>query len=378
MRFQQLNEGPCKTYLAVSGREAILIDPLLGREDRYLTEVHAQRLNLKAVIDTHTHADHLSACALLRDRTGAEHVVHSASRIREGSLRVTEGQRITLGDATLEILHTPGHTPDSMSLLAEGHLLTGDFLFLGEGGAGRTDLPGGDPGVHWDSLQKLKTLDCNLTILPGHDYRLSRPSTLAEERQRNPRLHPRSREAYVAWLQKLQLPPAEWMVDVVNANLACTRTTAGIHIPQSGVVSETGGGAVDHSEVPLVSCETLAAMTHYPFLLDVRNPDEWNGPLGHIAGAHLLPLSQLAGRIEDLAHLRHRPIITICKAGGRSTLAAKLLMNAGFTQVKALAGGMNAWNAPALASPAPTHTAGPQPSRPAPLHGTDRSASASM
>lgn len=354
MRFHQLNEGSCKTYLAASAGEAMLVDPLLGREDHYLAELRTRRLSLKAVIDTHTHADHLSACALLRDRTGADHVVHSASRIREGNLRVAEGQRITLGDASMEILHTPGHTGDSMSLLAGSYLLTGDFLFLGEGGAGRTDLPGGDPGTHWDSLQKLKALDGNLMVLPGHDYRNAGPSTLAQERKRNPRLQPQSREAYVAWLQSLQLPPAEWMVGVVNANVACVRTAVGIHIPQGGAVCETGGPCAADSEVPLITCEALAAMSHYPFLLDVRNPDEWNGPLGHIAGAHLLPLPQLADRMEDLAHLRQHPIVTICKGGGRSSLAAKLLMTAGFKDVRSLAGGMNAWSAPALASALPS------------------------
>ena len=361
MHFHQLNEGSCKTYLVASSREAILVDPLLGREDHYLAELRARRLALRAILDTHTHADHLSACALLRDRTGADHVVHKASRAREGNLRVTEGQRITLGDTVLEILHTPGHTADSLSLIGPGHLLTGDCLWLGEDGAGRTDLPGGDPGIHWDSLQKLGALDGGLCVLPGHDYRNAGPSTLANERQRNPRLQPHSREAYVTWLQSLQLPPAEWMVGVVNANLACIRTATGIHIPQAGASDETASSA--ESDVPLMACETLAAMSHFPFLLDVRNPDEWNGPLGHIAGAHLLPLPQLSDRIEDLAYLRNQSIVTICKAGGRSSMAAKLLLNAGFKDVRSLAGGMCAWNSPALASPILEQPARPEPAR---------------
>lgn len=348
MRIQQLNDGSCKTYLLASAGDAILVDPLLGREAHYLAELAAQGLALRAAIDTHTHADHLSACALLRDLTGADHVVHQDSRAREGNLRVEEGRFVPFGDAAVEVLHTPGHTPDSISLIAAGHLLTGDFLFLGEGGAGRTDLPGGDPAAHWDSLQKLAALDGALAVLPGHDYRNSAPSTLAEERRQNPRLQPRTREAYVAWLQGLQLPTADWMADVVKANLACTRDPKGVFIPQGGAVCEVGGGCGTPTDVPVISCEALANLPEPPFLLDVRNPDEWDGPLGHIDGAHLLPLPQLAGRLDELDHLRHQPVVTLCKAGGRSAQAARILMDAGFTDVRSLAGGMGAWNTHAL------------------------------
>ncbi len=341
MRFKQLNDGSCKTYLLASGSEAILVDPLLGREDHYLAELRAEGLSLRCVLDTHVHADHLSGCAALRDRTGPDHAVHALSKAREGNGRVEEGQGIGAGDLSREVLHTPGHTADSMSLRLPGLLLTGDFLFLGEGGAGRTDLPGGDPGAHWDSLQKLRDLPDDLLVLPGHDYRGQAPSSLGEQRRANPRLRPMDREAYVALLRGLQLPPADWMGEVVAANLRGTRDPACVTIPAGGAVCEVGAGC---ATVATLTCQELAERAERPFLPDVPQPDRLLGPLGHVEGAVLVPLGELPARLGELETQRHRPVVTICKAGGRSAQAAKLLMDAGFTDVRSLTGGMGSWN----------------------------------
>ncbi len=343
MLFEQLNEGNCKTYLVASPdtHEAALIDPLLGREDHYLGVLKARGLTLRMVLDTHVHADHLSACALLHDRTRAEHVVHADSRIAEGNHRVVEGQRLMVGGIPIDVLHTPGHTPDSMSLKLPDRLLTGDFLFLGEGGAGRTDLPGGDPGQHWDALQKLTALEDALLVFPGHDYRGYSHSTLGEERKQNPRLQPRTREAYVTWLQGLQMPAAEWMKAVVKANLACTRDGEGIEIPSGGAVCETRAGC---STVPQITCEQLRDAQEPLVIVDVRNPDEYIGPLGHIEGARLIPLGELSQRLDELEAIRSQSIVTVCKAGGRSNQAAEILMAAGFPRVRSLTGGMSRWN----------------------------------
>lgn len=344
MIFEQLNDGNCRTYLIASEetREAVLVDPLLGREDHDLRVLADRGLKLLAVLDTHTHADHLSACALLRDRTGADHGVHAASRISGGNLRVEEGQSLQLGDIPVEFLHTPGHTPDSLSLRLPDRLLTGDFLFLGEGGAGRTDLPGGDPGAHWDSLQKLSGLDGSLLVFPGHDYRGRTSSTLADERKANPRLQPRSRADYVAWLEGLDMPPAEWMKAVVQANLACVRTAEGIEIPAGGAVCEVGAGC---STVPQMSCEALLGSQEPVLLLDVREAMEFTGPTGHLPGSRLLPLGQLPARMAAELPDRDQPIVAICAMGGRSNAAVDHLLKAGYTRVASLAGGMARWHA---------------------------------
>lgn len=338
MIFEQLNEGNCRTYLVADASDAILVDPLLGREDHYLAILKARGLALKQVLDTHVHADHLSACALLRDRTGADHGVYAASRVAEGNLRVEEGQRLQVGAVAVDILHTPGHTPDSMTLRLPDRLLTGDFLFLGEGGAGRTDLPGGDPSAHWDSIRKLEGLDGDLLIFPGHDYHGRTSSTLAEERKVNPRLQPRSREAYAAWLTGMQMPPADWMKAVVQANLTCARDARGVEIPVGGAVCEVGAGCA----VPQITCEELHGAQDAALLLDVREPGEYTGPLGHIPGARLIPLGLLAERLGELGD-REQPIVAICKSGGRSNKAAQLLLDAGFRRVRSMSGGTSRW-----------------------------------
>lgn len=343
MIFEQLNDGNCRTYLIASPdtHDAALVDPLLGREDHYLRVLKDRGLSLRMVLDTHVHADHLSACALLRDRTRAEHIVHEHSHVAEGSLRVEEGRRIRVGAIPMDVLHTPGHTSDSMSLRLRDRLLTGDFLFLGEGGAGRTDLPGGDPGMHWDALQKLQPLEDALLVFPGHDYRGNTHSTLGEERKRNPRLQPRSRAAYVTWLQGLQLPAADWMKAVVMANLACARDARGIEIPLGGAVCEVGAGC---SGVPQMTCEELMGAQEPLMIVDVRNPDEFTGPLGHIEGSCLIPLPELPGRLRELEGYRDQAIVTVCRAGGRSNQAATILLEAGFTNVRSMTGGMGRWS----------------------------------
>ncbi|HTL97519.1 MAG TPA: MBL fold metallo-hydrolase [Holophagaceae bacterium] len=343
MLFRQLNDIACKTYLAASeaGGEAALVDPVLGREDHYLSVLKDLGLTLRYVVDTHVHADHLSGAAALRDRTGADHVMHRSSKVAEGNLRVEEGQDLELGDLRMGFLHTPGHTQDSLTLRLPDRILTGDFLFLGEGGAGRTDLPGGDPGEHWDSLQKLAGLPEDLLVFPGHDYHHRTHSTLAEQRRANPRLQPRSREAYVAWLKDLRLTPAEWMKDVLKANLACTRDPSSVAIPAEGAVCEVGAGS---AAVPQISCEELQSATDVALLVDVRQPDEFTGPLGHIKGARLIPLGELSARLAELEAFKGKPVVTNCKAGGRSNQAASILLGAGFTDVRSLTGGMGRWN----------------------------------
>jgi glyoxylase-like metal-dependent hydrolase (beta-lactamase superfamily II)/rhodanese-related sulfurtransferase len=343
MLFRQLNDIACKTYLIASEAtgEAALVDPLLGREDHYLGALKDLGLKLRFVVDTHVHADHLSGAAALRDRSGADHVMHRSSKVSGGNFRVEEGQDLELGDLRVAVLHTPGHTQDSLTLRLPDRILTGDFLFLGEGGAGHTDLPGGDPGEHWDSLQKLSSLPDDLLVFPGHDYHHRDSSTLAEQRKANPRLQPRSREAYVGWLRDLRLAPADWMKDVLKANLACTRDPLSVAIPAEGAVCEVGAGS---AAVPQISCEELRDAREIALLLDVRQPDEFTGPLGHLDGARLIPLGELPGRLAELEAFRNRPVVVNCKVGGRSNQAAAILLDAGFRDVRSLSGGMGRWN----------------------------------
>lgn len=352
MIFEQLHHGPCKTYLVGSDatRQVVLVDPVLDEIERDLHDLSNRGLRLVAVIDTHVHADHISGAAALRDRTGVDYVAHGLSTARCANRRVEDGDRMEVGDVVLEFMHTPGHTQDSVTLRLPDRLLTGDFLFIGEGGAGRTDLPGGDAGEHWDSLQKLAALPDELLVFPAHDYHGRAQSTLGEERRKNPRLEPRTRDEYVRWLDSARLGPAAWMADVIAANYACATDPRSVWIPADQPSCEVKGtrGNVNAEMVKTITPRELASELsggRPPILLDVRQPEELAGELGALPGARNIPLGELSRRLGELAGLEDRRIVTICKSGGRSSTAAAILAVAGFTDVRSLEGGMRGWNA---------------------------------
>lgn len=352
MLVSSLNSGACKTWLlaCLRAREAMLVDPLVEHVDRYLREIEAQRLRLVRVLDTHTHADHVSAGMLVAERAGVPYAMHRATPVRPVTERFADGETIGLGAARFTVVHTPGHTRDSLSLMGEGLLLTGDFLFLGEGGAGRTDLIGGDAGEHWDSLQKLASLPDGLQILPGHDYRGRERGTLGDERRTNPRLQCRSRSDYVRWLGSLRLDPAEWMLEVLAANAEGRRERGELPIPEGGACCEVGGGAGQAAlDVPTASVHEVAQELEErcaaASVLDVRETGEFTGTFGRVPGARNISVQALAGRLHELEDWRGREIFVICLSGVRSARATELLLRAGFTRARNVAGGMKAWAA---------------------------------
>ncbi|MFQ5790981.1 MAG: rhodanese-like domain-containing protein [Acidobacteriota bacterium] len=350
MVFKRLNPGACRTYLVGSSatREAALVDPVLERVEDYLQLLSKEGWQLRYVLDTHTHADHVSGAASLVDRAGAEYAMHRKSQVRRLGLRLSDGSTLPLGDLEIQVIETPGHTKDSVSLQLPGRLLTGDWLFIG--GAGRTDLPGGDPGEHWDSLQRVMPgLDDGIRIFPAHDYQERSESTLGEERRANISLLRRERGDYVAWLSSLSRPAPEWMLKTIEANKVGTTDPGVSFMPPDGaacMACEPQVAAVTAS-LPSVSPEDVWATTKEkgaPLLLDVRQPEEYVGPLGHVPGAVLIPLGELSSRLSEIRDYRAREVVTICKSGARSGTAAQLLLKAGFKSVFTLSGGTEAWN----------------------------------
>ena len=349
MIFRQLNPGPCRTYLIGSEKtgEVALVDPVLDRVQDYLALLDTERLRLVQIIDTHTHADHISGGPALCDHTRVPYAMHHLGRPHCPTQRLRDGDTIAVGDVTIRCLHTPGHTNDSLTLIAGDKLLTGDFLFIGDAGAGRTDLPTGDPGEHFDSLQKLKALPDTMEVLPAHDYQGRTSSTLAQERHDNPRLRFASKEEYVRWLANLATPAPDWMKKVVEANYACTQTPGSVWIPVDLPACQVKGSlslGVDGQPVTTIGVdEARRRIDAGALVLDVRNPDEYAGELGHIPGSLLIPVPALAQRLGELAMHRDREIITVCKSGGRSHTAAGILMQAKFPRVVSMQGGMTGW-----------------------------------
>lgn len=341
MILRELNGGSCKSYLiADEGRgHALLVDPLHAHVERYIAVLAYHRLELDLVIDTHTHADHLSGCPQLRFLLGPPFAMQKWAPSPAVDVHVDDGEEISVGDLTVRVLHTPGHTPDGMSLLVEGNVLTGDTLFIG--GSGRTDFAGGDAGAQYDAVtRKLFTLPDDTVVRPGHDYRGNTTSTIGHERQTNPRLANRTRAEYIDLMNNLGLSPPQNIQEVLQPNQSAL-SNEDISFPDWSELKKV-------REIDIRALQELLASGTPPLLLDVREPAEYTGELGHLAGSRLIPLRELMNRLEEIHEHKDTPVVTVCRAGMRSATAAAILERSGFSDVSNLAGGMVGWNDAAL------------------------------
>ena len=336
MLCRELNRGKCKTYLVACMRthKAALIDPVRDKLERYLAMLAYLKLELEAVIDTHTHADHRTATFDLRELTGAPVIMHSRAPAPHVDVHVEDGQTIPVGDLALKVLYTPGHTPDGISLYAGDRVFTGDTLLIR--GTGRADFAGGDAGAQYDSIMgKLFALPDDTIVLPAHDYRGHTQSTIGEEKRANPRLAGRGREAYVDLMANLGLPLPDKIQEALQSNQSAIEDDSVRFptLPELGRVRQ-----LDAAEV-----RALFDRRPPPLVLDVREDDEFSGELGHIPGAILIPLRELPERTGEIEAFKDRPIIAVCRSGVRSTTAAAILTGLGFESVSNLKGGMLDW-----------------------------------
>ena len=337
MILSELNGESCKTYLiADEGRgHAVLVDPLFAHVDRYIAVLAYHRLELDLVIDTHTHADHLSGCPQLRSLIGPRFAMQKWAPSPAVDVHLDDGEEVPVGDLRVRVLHTPGHTPDGMSLLVEDNVLTGDTLFIG--GSGRTDFAGGDAGAQFDAVtRKLFTLPDDTVVRPGHDYRGNTTSTIGREKQTNPRLANRTRQDYIELMNNLQLSPPQNIQEVLQPNQSALGSNE-ISFPDWSELKKVREIAVD-------DLQQMLASEDRPLLVDVREPAEYAGELGHLSGSLLIPLRELMNRLSEIEEHKARPVVTVCRAGMRSATAAAILGRSGFGNVSNLAGGLLGWN----------------------------------
>lgn len=229
MILRQLFDRESSTYtylIADPGSgEAALIDPVREQLERDLRLLDELGLRLAYVLETHVHADHITAAGLLRERTGAR-TAASAAGAPCVDVRLHHGKQLALGSLLITALETPGHTDDGMSFLCEGHVFTGDTLLVR--GCGRSDFQNGDPGQLFDSISVvLFGLPGDTAVWPAHDYRGLTCSTIAEERRFNPRLAGKSREEFIRLMNGLTLPLPERLAQAVPANRACGLSGSG-------------------------------------------------------------------------------------------------------------------------------------------------------
>ena len=218
MFFQELNNIQCKSYLIadLDAGEAVIIDPIESNINRYLAVLAYHNLKLKFVADTHTHADHRSACTAMRKLTQCHVMMHELSPQPSVDERYTDGDELTVGNIKIKVLHTPGHTPDSVSFYVnEDRILTGDLILIQ--GTGRSDFAGGDAGQQFDSIiNKVFTLPDETLLFPGHDYRGNTESTVGQEKSTNPRISGKTREQYIEIMENLNLPLPEKIQEVLQ------------------------------------------------------------------------------------------------------------------------------------------------------------------
>jgi sulfur dioxygenase len=224
--FEQLFDPESCTYTYLIGDDdagvAALIDPVLEQVDRDLERVRAHGLRLVHTIETHIHADHITGGAELTARTGSKPIIHRDSHVTCDAVLVAHGDRIHIGGLTLDVRETPGHTPESVSLILGNKVFTGDALLIGT--CGRTDFQGGDPGALWDSINtQLFTLPDELQVFPAHDYNGNHSSTIGAEKRGNQRVVGKTRDEFIALMDHLGLPRPKKIDVALPANLACGR-----------------------------------------------------------------------------------------------------------------------------------------------------------
>jgi glyoxylase-like metal-dependent hydrolase (beta-lactamase superfamily II)/rhodanese-related sulfurtransferase len=333
MIFEQIATGGCQSYLIGCSemRAAALIDPEVRQIHRYDALASQHGLRIQYVVDTHTHADHFSAARQIGRTLDVPIVMNRVSPAPFADLRLDDGDMLIVGDLRLHALHTPGHTADSMCLVVNDRVFTGDTLLIG--GTGRTDLPSGNPDqLHQSLFGRLLKLAPDLLVYPAHDYKGRTNSTLAAEIAGNPRLQKKDRAAFVEMMNTLDLSAPTHLTEALRTNMS-----GGITVTQ--ILGEAAAA------VPFMALEELrdriAGRPDDLVVLDVREKDQFAA--GHVPGARHLPRGQLELRVNEVFPDPTLRIVTVCEFGKISTLAAATLRQLGFLRVAALDGGMKAW-----------------------------------
>jgi glyoxylase-like metal-dependent hydrolase (beta-lactamase superfamily II)/rhodanese-related sulfurtransferase len=336
MIFRQLFDSVSGTYsyLLASrhGGEALILDPVLEKADRYCQLLRELDLKLVKAVDTHLHADHVTGLGELRDRTHCITIMGEQSKADVVSMRVADGDKVTIEGLTLDVMYTPGHTDDSYSYLMGDRVFTGDTLLIR--GTGRTDFQNGSSRAQYDSIfNRLLKLPEETLVFPAHDYKGDTVSTIGEEKRYNPRLQVKSVDEYVELMANLKLPNPKMMDVAVPANMH-----VGLH--QDELVKEGRS---------LTARDAIASLGRPEILLvDLRETGERNKH-GMLPGALHAPYGgieetlQPGGMLREVAAASGRRIVFFCAFGERSAMAVKAAKEAGLVNTAHVEGGIDAW-----------------------------------
>ena len=336
MIFRQLFDSVSGTYSYLlasrAGGEALIIDPVLEKVDRYLQLIGELDLRLVKAVDTHLHADHITGLGALRDRTHCITVMGENTKADVVSMRLAEGDKLTIEGVSMDVLYTPGHTDDSYSFLMDDRVFTGDTLLIR--GTGRTDFQNGDARAQYESLFcKLLRLPDETLVFPAHDYKGDTVSTIGEEKRYNPRLQVKSADDYVALMASLNLPNPKMMDVAVPSNMK-------VGMAQQDIARR--GWALSAAQAIALTGRGDAAF------IDPREASECQKH-GSIPGALHAPYGDLqnniraGGLLHEMARRGDRRIVFYCAFGERSAMAVQAAQDAGLTTAVHIEGGIDAW-----------------------------------
>jgi sulfur dioxygenase len=336
MIFRQLYDGVSSTYTYLlasrRGGEALIIDPVLEKVDRYLQLMKELDLKLIKAVDTHLHADHITGLGALRDRTRCITVMGEQSKVDVVSMRVSEGDRVEIEGLALDVLYTPGHTDDSYCYLMGDRVFTGDTLLIR--GTGRTDFQNGSAQAQYGSLfGKLLKLPEDTLVYPAHDYKGDTVSTIGEEKRCNPRLQVQSVDEYVALMSKLNLPNPKMMDVAVPANMRQGLAQDEILRKGWAVAPQQAMRLVGKLDVALIDLRERAEREKYGII-----PASLHAPYSDLQ-ENISP----GGMLHELATATNKRIVFYCAFGERSAMAVQAAQDAGITSACHIHGGIDAW-----------------------------------
>jgi len=346
--FRQLFDPQSSTYTYLladeKSRAALLIDPVFEQARRDAALVEELGLKLAWTLETHVHADHVTGAWLLKEKLGSRIAVPKAGGAEGADAYLKSFEIVSFGSKNLEARPTPGHTSGCTTYVLDDRSMafTGDALLIR--GCGRTDFQGGSAPTLFRSVrEQIFSLPDTCLVYPAHDYRGLTASSVGEEKLYNPRLAEAIGEGdFVGYMTHLGLAHPKQMEHAVPANLKCgrpekTSTLDPLIDPNWAPLTYTFAGIWE------VQPHWLEEHLREVQIVDVREPDEFTGSLGHIEGARLVPLGVLTNSFSSLE--KQKPIVTVCRSGARSAQASLMLGKAGFGKVANLSGGMLRWRA---------------------------------
>jgi sulfur dioxygenase len=358
MIFKQLFDPETWTYTYfiadTDAREAVLIDPVKSHIDEYIALLDEHGLKLKYTLETHVHADHITASGLLRQKLGAETGVGQLCGAIGADLQLQDGDVLEFGKGEkIKVIATPGHTKGSMSFLWRDRVFTGDSLFIG--GCGRTDFQSGDAGALYDCItQKLFTLPDETLVYPGHDYQQRWVSSIMQERTTNPRLAGKTREEFIEIMNNLNLPRPRLIDEAVPANRYCgldederqdavaQRETTRPERTTTTAQDLVAAAKQQITEIGVDKARQLLSQSDI-IVVDVREENEYAA--SHIDNALPIPRGVLEFKVGTTPELadKSKTVVVYCRTGGRAAMAAQALQTLGYSNVLSIEGGYEAW-----------------------------------